>query len=729
MSSWRPSEEQERFHIDSGPRINALQVVSEALDIQQQDEDQDCHDVESVSAAASSSTPYSAATKTIVASDSDVSNGFVKSGRSLPYVFEASESGVRKRSSKILPVCAVCGKRFVCVTTMKRHLVTHTGEKPFSCKVCGKQYTQKGNLRVHERTHRNDRPFECNICHQKFYRKEPMQKHQWRQHGIVHFKTRPTNSTTEQDPSFAAPTPATPATTPRPPTVNVEPPKPLIPLRPAKPTSYTALVDSLRASSREASPYRSDSLQHLASNSPPAAHQTQIDVPKFTEASSTSSTSQPPLEAVAASNSRLEFKHAKSSESSSSSTPASPPATGSTSESFSYSSILNETPNTHLLTIPATVTHSEQPPAPPKSTTSEQPIKLKMKMAYQREQHQNEAAVQNLDNDLHEMKIVSTCNNGATEMVECQCKTCGNTFSVVDPYNFRCSNCNVKYTSLPTHLIADPLQCIGCCMVFPHKPALKAHQTVDDKERPFRCCKCGYGFRQKAHLQKHQWRIHRRKLEPDPNMKEAEAFFEVIRGSASQASTRGGTTAPVATITMQDIINKSVEKSIGDGPRSLMKTSSKYYSEVLGLEYEPKSSSSEDDDSRDQPLDLSPAKKSSFTESRENNPLLNQPPLPLPSNATTSQLDYPVWKKQKTNANALASASSHTTLPPISGLQKPMSLVTVKNYKHSSWIPNEVVSITEMTASSASPSSKNSENNSFVRSQLELLKSSNARTV
>ena len=47
------------------------------------------------------------------------------------------------------------------------------------------------NFQVHERTHRNDRPFECNICHQKFYRKEPMQKHQWRQHGVVHFKTRP----------------------------------------------------------------------------------------------------------------------------------------------------------------------------------------------------------------------------------------------------------------------------------------------------------------------------------------------------------------------------------------------------------------------------------------------------------------------------------------------------------------------------------------------------------
>lgn len=206
--------------------------------------------------------------------------------------------------------------------------------------------------------------------------------------------------------------------------------------------------------------------------------------------------------------------------------------------------------------------------------------------------------------------------------------------------------------------------------------------------------------------------------------------------------------APVATITMQDIINKSVEKSIGDGPRSLMKTSSKYYSEVLGLEYEPKSSSaSEDDDSRDQPLDLSPAKKSSCTaavilppsvaitlteSTRENNPLLNQPPsLPPPSHVSTG--DYPVWKRQKIAA-AASSASTHTTLPPISGLQKPMSLVTVKNYKHSSWIPNEI-SITEAAQHLtqhhplATAVTKNSENNNFVRSQLELIKSSNARTV
>ena len=69
--------------------------------------------------------------------------------------------------------------------------------------------------------------------------------------------------------------------------------------------------------------------------------------------------------------------------------------------------------------------------------------------------------------------------------VECTCKSCGSKCLVSDPYNFRCSTCQVKYTSLPTHLIADPLQCIGCLETFAHKPAMKAHQSSSDKERPF----------------------------------------------------------------------------------------------------------------------------------------------------------------------------------------------------------------------------------------------------
>jgi hypothetical protein len=92
----------QRYHID-GPRISssALQVVSEALDIQQQNEETILSTEDPPAIAETPETTlnpqhdsqghYSG--KTIVASDSDVSNGFVMCGRSLPYVFEANESG------------------------------------------------------------------------------------------------------------------------------------------------------------------------------------------------------------------------------------------------------------------------------------------------------------------------------------------------------------------------------------------------------------------------------------------------------------------------------------------------------------------------------------------------------------------------------------------------------------------------------------------------------------
>ena len=142
---------------------------------------------------------------------------------------------------------------------------------------------------------------------------------------------------------------------------------------------------------------------------------------------------------------------------------------------------------------------------------------------------------------------------GEVGSVECICKSCGFKCYVSDPYNFRCSGCQVKYTSLPTHLIADPLQCIGCLEVFAHKPAMKSHQSSGNRERPFHCCRCGLGFRQKAHLQKHQWRIHRRKLEPDPNIKEAEAILQAVDEMPAR---------PEATLTIQQIIENSVERGL-----------------------------------------------------------------------------------------------------------------------------------------------------------------------
>jgi len=92
---------------------------------------------------------------------------------------------------------------------------------------------------------------------------------------------------------------------------------------------------------------------------------------------------------------------------------------------------------------------------------------------------------------------------------------------------------------------------------------MKEHQCSNDKERPFVCCKCGYEFKQKAHLQKHQWRIHRRKLEPDPNVKEAEAIMKAV--NEISASSAGQTREAETKMTIQQIIDRGIEEEMSRG--------------------------------------------------------------------------------------------------------------------------------------------------------------------
>jgi len=496
---------------------------------------------------------------TISTNKHEVANGFVKNGSSLPYVYETNDSGNRKRSSKMIPICGICGKKFVCVTTMKRHLVTHTGEKPFSCKVCGKQYTQKGNLRVHERTHANHRPFECNICKQKFYRKEPMQKHQWRQHAIVHFKTRPANS------SSAAP----------------------LAIIGAEGVLYNSLLRGIKGSGNGGLG-QNDALYEDSGDVPdiqaaehtplplsevpePSAH---AEVDNFSDTDSISSHS--------VSNAVTKYLNRNDSVEESAASMIDNP-----SESMAQLQLLKS----GLLVQPKEEVFEEERV----DDAAQKPMKLKMKLAqaYMREVKEErereerdsrerggrdydphgEDSSSGIGHHLSEIQlsarssmervhmvekreeVVTKEEPGEAGSVECTCKSCGSKCLVSDPYNFRCSTCQVKYTSLPTHLIADPLQCIGCLETFAHKPALKAHQSSADKERPFRCCRCVHNFRQKAHLQKHQWRIHRRKLEPDPNVKEAKAILQAVSEMTSS-------TTPDTTLTIQQIIESGVERGL-----------------------------------------------------------------------------------------------------------------------------------------------------------------------
>lgn len=52
--------------------------------------------------------------------------------------------------------CGICRKSFSCVSTLKKHMLSHTGQKNFTCALCKKSYGQQKSLNRHMRMHIDD---------------------------------------------------------------------------------------------------------------------------------------------------------------------------------------------------------------------------------------------------------------------------------------------------------------------------------------------------------------------------------------------------------------------------------------------------------------------------------------------------------------------------------------------------------------------------------------------
>ncbi|XP_078057142.1 zinc finger protein 148-like, partial [Mustelus asterias] len=73
--------------------------------------------------------------------------------------------------------CSQCSMRFIQKYLLQRHEKIHTGEKPFHCDECDMRFIQKYHMERHKRTHSGEKPYQCEYCLQYFSRTDRLLKH------------------------------------------------------------------------------------------------------------------------------------------------------------------------------------------------------------------------------------------------------------------------------------------------------------------------------------------------------------------------------------------------------------------------------------------------------------------------------------------------------------------------------------------------------------------------
>ncbi|KAF2905145.1 hypothetical protein ILUMI_01020 [Ignelater luminosus] len=73
--------------------------------------------------------------------------------------------------------CPLCDKLLYGKQGLKKHIRSHTGERPYPCEFCKKGFSSSHALKTHRRQHTNERPYKCALCPMAFPQKVSLRTH------------------------------------------------------------------------------------------------------------------------------------------------------------------------------------------------------------------------------------------------------------------------------------------------------------------------------------------------------------------------------------------------------------------------------------------------------------------------------------------------------------------------------------------------------------------------